>query len=188
MTMDSYRYEREIRDCLSNDHLGDLSRSMEEDIKRLIALRPLINTRADHISQFISHFYRVEFFYYNAKQGGSFHNSVKDPKSGEFRRDYSSLGDRSGAHYTIRVDHRVTEAGKIIVDEYKEYESLSFSSKQGGEAEEYYNSLIKKYGLISLPREDLLKNNPDIRSPSLIKGSEWPDRARDRPSVWEGRV
>lgn len=173
MTMDAYRYEREIREALTVDHVKDLKRYMEEDILKLEALKPLIEKRIEHITRYIVHKYRIELFYHNSKYGGSFyHPSYKNPKSGEIMRDYQA-GDKKGACYSVRVDHRVYEGDKLIKDEYEQYQSLSFSPKDKALAYEYFESLQKKYNVKVLPREEMIKINPEIRSEALIMGSLW---------------
>lgn len=184
MTMNAYRYEQEIRDCVTTDHIKDLQKFLEEDIKKLEALRPVIIARADHIARFIVHEYRVELFYHNSKNPGFYHPAKKDPITGEFRRDYS-LGDKRGAYYSIRVDHRVFDNDKLITEEYDQYKSLAFSSKDRDLAIEYFNSLALKYNLKVLPG-DYLRTLPDmgIVNTDLLMGSIW---IKPRGiSVWEG--
>jgi len=173
MTMDAYSYEKEIREALTVDQIESLKNYMDEDLKKLEALKPLIELRREHISRFIVHKYRIELFYHNSKYGGSFYRpSYKNPKSGEIMRDYQA-GDKKGACYSVRVDHRVYEGGKIIKDEYDQYKSLSFRPGDKALCMEYFEGLQKLYGLKVLPREEMIKINPEIVSPALIMGSLW---------------
>lgn len=171
MTMDAYRYESEIRDSMDLERLKSLARNMEEDIKKLEALRPALIARADHITRFIVHKYRVELFYYDSKKPW-FYTPAYKTESGEYKKNYSA-GERKGAHFRIRIDHRIYEGGKKIKEEYDEYRSLAFSPKQKEEALEYIHSLAKEYGLELLERDEMIKINPEIKNYSLVLGSLW---------------
>lgn len=185
MSRYSTDYEVQIRDCLTLERLKDIREYMDAEIQKLEALRPAIMERADHISRFIVHKYRVELFYHNSKRPWYYKPAFKDPNTGEIKRDYSQ-GERKGAHYSVRVDHRVYDGPKLIVNEYEEYKSLAFSPREKGIAYEYIRGLADQFKLKLLEREDLIKADPEIRSEALILGSVWD---RDLPgSVWDGRI
>lgn len=169
---DSYRYERDIREALTEEEIRSTIETIDREIDRLKALKPIGEARIKYIAGNIRHYYRVTVYYHDSKRPAVYRPSKYDPEIGRWIRDYTNP-EKTGAHYSVRVDHRVYDNNILFSDYYDQGQSLSFHYKDKAGVKEYVKYLTALYGLTIYPREELIKKDPEIRNYSIKCGSVW---------------
>lgn len=169
---DSYHYERVIKEADTPEFINSYLESIADEIKRLEALIPIARARALFIEKYVRHYYRVTVFYHDSKHAGVYRPGKYDPALNRWLKDYSRP-EVKGAYFSVRVDHRIYSNGILKSDEYDQGASLSFGPKEKETALKYVEYLEKLYGIKLIPRDELIKRDPEIRNYAIILGSLW---------------
>lgn len=184
---DSYHYERTIRECTDPAYLPSIIEGLEDEIKRLEALRPIARARALYMDRNIRHYYRVTVFYHDSKHAGVYRPGKYDPALNRWLKDYNK-SEVKGAHFSVRVDHRVYDNGVLFSDTYDYGSSLAFGPRDKGIVLEYVVYLKKLWGLTFYDREGLIAQDPEIRHYGIIMGSIWDLEKFKSPKIKDGGI